>query len=126
MDNPRYVKLARLIQARINCIESENVEWIDKHDESIDKIMETAPSGSGFDNGTKLSFQKSTGKKLVFYTSFHHMDENGFYDGWTEHEITVRPCLQFGFDLRIGGQNRNDIKDYISETFVCWLHEKGE
>ena len=43
--------------------------------------------------------------------------ETGMYDGWTEHTVTVRPSLQFGFRLSISGRNRNGIKDYIAEVF---------
>ena len=59
----------------------------------------------------------STPDKLVFYTSFHHMNDNGFYDGWTEHTVTVRPSLQFGFNMKISGQNRNEIKYHLHDVF---------
>lgn len=45
------------------------------------------------------------------------MDENGFYDGWTEHQVIITPDLQFGFNLRITGLNQNDIKDHLYELF---------
>ena len=45
------------------------------------------------------------------------MNENGYYDGWTEHTVTVTPALSGEFHLRISGRNRNDIKDMIHESF---------
>ena len=45
------------------------------------------------------------------------MNENGYYDGWTEHTVTVTPSLQHAFSLRISGRNRNDIKDMMHESF---------
>ena len=45
------------------------------------------------------------------------MNDAGSYDGWTDHVITVRPSLAFGFELKISGPNRNDIKEYIHDTF---------
>lgn len=45
------------------------------------------------------------------------MNENGFYDGWTEHTITVRADLAHGFKISISGRNRNEIKDYLHEVF---------
>lgn len=44
------------------------------------------------------------------------MNENGYYDGWTEHTVTVVPTFD-GVDIRIGGRNRNDIKEYMHQTF---------
>lgn len=81
-------------------------------------------SGSGFDDGTRLS-ATSTSKRLVFTTAFHHMDENGGYDGWTEHRVIVTPTFQ-GFDIRVTGRDRNGIKDYIGETFHHWLSSDAE
>lgn len=77
---------------------------------------ECLPSGSGFDNGTELDLERSNPQRLVFKTSFHHMTE-GSYDGWTEHSVTVRPSFLFGREIAVSGRNRNQIKDYIAETF---------
>lgn len=49
------------------------------------------------------------------------MDDNGFYDGWTEHKVTVTASLVFGMKIAISGPNRNDIKDYIHQTFESIL-----
>ena len=43
------------------------------------------------------------------------------YDGWTEHTVTVTPSFS-GFNMRISGRNRNDIKDHMHETFYSALH----
>ena len=120
-----YQELASRIQARLNCAESGNVEWFEKHEARIEELVKNyMPSGSGFDCGTKIDLDKSTPEKLVFYTDFHHMNEVGYYDGWTEHRITVRPSLAFGFTLTISGKNRNEIKDYIHQAFDCALNEE--
>ncbi len=79
------------------------------------------PSGSGFDNGTELDADRSTSGRLVFNVGFHHMDSNGFYDGWTHHSVIVTPSLVSGYDLRVTGRNKRDIKDYIAETFHAAL-----
>lgn len=74
------------------------------------------PHGSGFDAGSQLDTRASNPERLVFLTSFHHMDENGTYDGWTDHTVTVRPSFT-GFDVKVSGRDRNDIRDYIAELF---------
>lgn len=86
--------------------------------ETIKKIVKDHfPSGSGFDAGTSFSFKESSEKKLVFETSFHHMDEYGGYCGWSEHAVSVYPDLALSFCLKVSGPNKNNIKEYIEEVF---------
>lgn len=113
-----YSELSRLIVARANCERSENNEWLSRHEEMIETLVKNhMPSGSGFDSGTSLDLDASHGDKLVFNTGFHHMNDNGFYSGWTEHRVTVTPSLAGHYHMRVSGRNRNDIKEYIGETF---------
>lgn len=113
-----YECIARAIVARQNCHDSENVEWFDRHTERVESLIrEHLPRGSGFDRGTSIDWDKSTGERLVFNTAFHHMDENGFYDGWSEHSVIITPSLSFGFDLRVTGRDRRQIKEFIGDTF---------
>ena len=110
--------LAQKVDARLNCQKSGNTEWFDKHEDAIIEFIKNYfPSGSGFDNGTTIDLEKSTGEKLVFHTNFHHMTEHGMYDGWTEHTISVTASLMGGFHMKISGPNRNDIKDLIGDEF---------
>jgi hypothetical protein len=113
-----YQAIASKLHAMFNCESSGNDEWYAKHRDSIDELVkEKMPSGSGFDSGTTFDFDNSTPEKLIFKTSFHHMDDNGFYDGWTDHNVIVTPSLAFGFNLRVTGRDRNDIKSYIYDMF---------
>ncbi len=119
---PLYVALAGIMYALENCDKSGNSDWRAKHKDRALRLVKThMPSGSGLDSGTKLDFDRSTLDKLVFTTAFHHMHETGFYDGWTEHDVIVKPCLFSGFVLRITGRNRNDIKDYMYDCFASAL-----
>lgn len=116
-----YERLARTMGAIENCKtnpipESIVKEWLVKYHDSLAALVkEYMPSGSGFDNGTRLG-ETSTSEKLVFTTSFHHMNE-GMYDGWTEHTVTVKASLAFGFDITVSGRNRNGIKEHIADCF---------
>lgn len=117
MERYLYSEIASLVQARLNCQTNNNPAWLLRHEDRIEALVkEHLPSGSGFDSGTKIDLDRSHADKLTFTTSFHHMAESGMYDGWTEHTVTVTPSFN-GFHLRVSGRNRNDIKDYISETF---------
>ena len=120
MDKQIYQAIANTLGAIANCQKSGNAEWEKRHSDTLDDLWAEAPSGSGVDCGTKLD-DSSTPNRLVFNASFHHMDEHGGYDGWTEHQIIVTPDLVFGFDLRITGRNRNEIKDYLGELYYHWL-----
>lgn len=87
-------------------------------------VRHQLPSGSGFDSGTELDWNRSTEDKLVFTTAFHHMNDSGMYDGWTRHNVTVTPSFHHGCNITVSGQNRNDIKDYIAEIFHFALTEE--
>jgi hypothetical protein len=112
-----YSELASLIQARHNCIKSNNSEWLHNHTTRIQQLIKRyMPSGSGIDCGTKINLDASNEHKLVFTFSFHHMHESGMYDEWTEHKLIVTPSFQ-GIDLRITGRDRNAVKEYLYETY---------
>lgn len=92
-------------------------ELVQRNVEEIETLVKNfMPSGSGFDNGTWLDFDRSTPSKLVFITSFHHMNDAGMYDGWTEHNVTLVAAFD-GMEMKVSGRNRNDIKDYIADCF---------
>ena len=115
---PLYWHLASSIDARLNCANGKNPEWFEKHEETIEQFAKDfLPSGSGIDSGCTIDLDKSNGEKIVIHTSYHHMNDGGYYDGWTEHTITVVPSLQFDFTLNISGRNRNMVKEYLYDVF---------
>lgn len=127
MERKLYQRLATIIQARENCRKSGNTEWFDRHEQRAEHLCKTEmPSGSGFDSGTRIDFDASSADKLVFDTAYHHMNDNGMYDGWTTHRVIVRPSLASGYYLRITGSNRNEFKDYAHDTFAHCLEQLGE
>ena len=74
------------------------------------------PSGSGLDQGTFID-SSSSANRLVFGTAFHHMNEHGFYVGWSHHQIIVTPDLGFSFKLRVTGRDVRSIKEHIAAEF---------
>ena len=112
-----YQKLASLVGASIRNLESNNKVWYAKNlDEVLRIVKEDLPHGSGIDNGVKIDLEACDHTKLVFTFGFHHMDDNGFYDLWTEHKLTVRPGWQ-GPDIKISGRDHRAIKEYLYELF---------
>ncbi len=115
---PLYKTIASLLTAYANCVKTGNSEWESNHRASLDELVDSfMPSGSGVDNGTKLDFDRSHSERLVFTCGYHHMNDGGMYDGWTEHTVKVTPSLVSGFDVNVSGRNRNDIKSYLAELF---------
>lgn len=93
-----------------------NTPFVTQRDREIKHLLSLLPSGSGWDMGTRFA-SRSTRNRIVLYGSWHHMDENGFYCGWTDHKIIITPSLANGFNLRVTGKDRNDIKSYLHELF---------
>jgi hypothetical protein len=122
---PLYQVIAEHLIARENCIKSGNAEWKARWESAIEGINGMLPSGHGFDAGSKIMLV-SDDNEIAIKTSFHHMDEAGFYDGWTEHMVIVRPSLAFGFTITVTGEDRDGICDHIAETFDLVLREEVE
>jgi hypothetical protein len=110
------------------CQDEERHHWqsvIRTHKANIDLIArEYLPSGSGFDAGTQVDLFNSKLTKIRLTTRYHHMNENGIYDGWTGHNITLRPTFLGARITAITGKNRNDIKGYIGETILHALEQE--
>jgi hypothetical protein len=127
MTRKLYQELASLVVAIANCEKTGNEEWKGKHEDRIVSLVDSyMPSGSGWDRGTKFDFEGSRAERLIFTGTFHHMNGDGYYDGWTDHSIIVTPSLMSGFELRITGKNRNDIKDHLHEIFDYALNREIE
>ena len=82
------------------------------------------PSGSGFDNGTHIITQdvKKGDEKIRIQANFHHMNGDGYYTGWTEHFVTVKPSLDGFLNISVSGRNKDGIKEYILDTFHTVLN----
>ncbi len=91
---------------------------IDFHD-LVEICEQDLPSGSGFNNGSKIDWDRTDRNQVVMHTSFLHMDDAGYYVGWTHHMITISPSWD-GLDIRISGIDENGIKDYIADAFLQW------
>lgn len=87
----------------------------------LDELLDKLPSGSGIDAGTTIAFEECKRDKIVFDSAFHVMDEYGYYDGWIEFKVIVRPSFM-GFDLDIKPLQRktyfnNYLRDYVFDVF---------
>lgn len=104
-----------------NCKRSGNSEWQVKHGIVLKHLFTMLPSGSGIDSGTKV--EEISSERVKLSCGFHHMNEVGSYNGWTEHSIRVTPGWN-GPLITIRGPNRNDILAYLHEVYdVCLTSE---
>lgn len=111
-----YERIARLIDGYRRILgETEMKQSIEKEIHAF--VKEHMPSGSGWDEGTKIDLVESSDRRLVFRGSFHHMNADGFYVGWTEHTIDVQASMATGFKIRVTGRRKNGITDYLYELF---------
>jgi hypothetical protein len=112
-------RISIMIDARLRCqAHGGNGEWFDRWTARLSDVERNQlPSGSGIDNGTWIDLGASSADKIVLVAGFHHMNDTGMYNGWTHHKITVRPSFIHGAVLTISGVNRNDIKEYLHQTF---------
>ena len=122
-------RIAHHATAWANCTESGNTHWQAIHERMVDYLVaHELPAGSGIDAGTQFEIgqllERSTTAiqnwrlpRLTFTTAFHHMNEAGYYDGWTEHKVIVRADLLMGYTLDITGRDRNQIKEYLADLY---------
>jgi len=125
MNNKLCKHFSGTLQAYQNCIKTNNKIWEEKHEDKLNELVNNyMPHGSGIDSGMYLDLINSNPNKLIFTFEFHHMDENGMYDGWTDHKLIVTPDLYNKFNLTITGRNKNYIKDYLYEIFDYSLKQE--
>lgn len=111
----------KVINAIANAIANIDKDWA----QDLLYILEREylPSGSGIDHGCQVLVDKSNPNRIVIQVDFHHMNDVGYYDGWTSHKAIITPSLQFGFDIRITGKDRRGIKDYLADVISNALEQ---
>lgn len=113
--------IAGLIGALADCARLDRRDWAARHRASLQWIGDNLlPSGSGIDRGTTINVERSNADRLVLDVPFHHMDGSGFYCGWTDYQIIVRPDWS-GIRIAVKGRDRDGIKDYLAETYAYQL-----
>ena len=125
-----YRELANRIQARLNCmkkdVQDENTRsWTEKHEEAIEALRNFLPHGSGIDSGISIDLINSTGEKIIIDSSYHAMNDGGYYDRWIDFSITVTPSLIHGISLKITGRfgKYQDIREYLYDIFDTSLRD---
>ena len=109
--------IAKVCVAAKNCEKNNSKDWERRWHAQLDYIEKNIlPSGAGLDAGSKIYRDNTNEAEIFIKTSFHHMDDAGGYDGWTDHLIKVRATF-LGVKIDISGQNLNGIKKYLGDVF---------
>jgi hypothetical protein len=110
------------IVAHKNCIESGNAEWARRWQTVVEYIERNLlPSGAGIDNGTSVDWDESDDDRIVLGADYHHMDESGYYAGWSSHVVTVTPTFH-GISVDVSEDPDYDdddqgCEDYLADTY---------
>ena len=111
-----YVK-AKEYCDRVNPENEIQQQTYDRCEAIIKQFEDALPIGSGIVSTEVISV---TNKKIVISFDYQHLNENGYYDGWTHHEARITATFG-GYTMYISGRNRNDIKPYLHELFSCHI-----
>ena len=118
-------ELYQIIASAIRMVSFGSENFRSEYEDLLEYIERNIlPSGSGVDCGTKINMEKSKDNLIVLDVDFHHMDEHGYYDGWTHHKVKVCPDLVFGYDLKVTGRDKNMIKEYLGDLYHYVLSER--
>lgn len=110
------------IVARKNCPIAG--EWFVRWEERIRELEKEFPSGSGFD--VRMSVDRDSFDKVKISGSFHQMDNNGFYCGWKDFVVVVKPAFN-GIDMRVTGLMKASVREYIGDVMhECLTQEWDE
>ena len=90
-----------------------------------DSVLECMPTGSGFDHGWEYHWQKN--RKLVLSSSYHYLNQNGYYDGWFDFKVTIDNLETMDFRLNFLNNKRSHIsepllREYMEELIAFKLH----
>lgn len=109
----------------------EKIQLINDIDDKEKFIKNIVPFGSGFDTIYNVYEQK---KNFKIVSSYHVMNENGYYDGWIDFTIYMWKNIPSNrnkdITIEINGKSSNYLADkyfareYIKETIYTTIIER--
>ena len=120
-----YQHMASAIDAMKRCERNGNAEWRVRHNDRLHAMLQALPHGSGLDTDWHYDGDKCNAERVTLTISYHNMDEQGGYCGWSDLVITIRPSLIHGTVLRITGGD-SLLKDYLYDILTSALCEEHD
>ena len=94
-----YQQLARLVDW------NPTGEYLDSKNKRVEDLVKNyLPSGSGFDGDISID-EKSTDEKIILRVEYHHMDINGFYDGWSTFKVIITASMAYNYCMQVKGES---------------------
>jgi hypothetical protein len=109
--------MTTVIQAIANAANSDHPFQLAMRDH-LPKLL---PSGSGFDAGCTIDWEKSGKDSVIVQFSYHRLNENGYYDGWIDCCAGIKPDF-WGISVELYCPDE-DLADYIHDTLAQSLTE---
>jgi hypothetical protein len=104
-----YAAISRAVQARQTCLDTHDLQGMEKHTETLVRLEKLLP------HSAKIDLAESRLEKLVFNIAFRH--DPTTFQGVTEHSVVVTPSLAFNFHLRVSGQNIGNVRALLAREF---------
>ena len=123
-----------LAVAILNCEThpGQYADWATKHRDTLESILlEALPHGSGIDADWTFDVTGTVARPVIkCHNSYHGMDENGYYCGWTDFSVVIGPsldpinlCPDFKLVGRFSASVVHDLKGYLEDTISYALSE---
>lgn len=103
--------------------ETTERERVIMQDEAIDIFNHVLPHGSGIDCDWKITFHNRS-KRIHMSNSYHCMDENGMYDGWSDFTVIIDWEDEEYYRIMFHGREsqrlarKYDLRDYLTDL-IC-------
>lgn len=115
----------KLYKAIAQAVEKHSVErFMDIATKELQELKQFYPSGNGIEANFLVGH--SDKDRLVFDVSYHHMNSNGYYVGYSNHLVIVVPSLLWDFEIRVTGKNKNNVKGCLCDVFNDALRQDVE
>lgn len=137
-------RIAYIAEALDIAERNRNHPWIEKWEAELEQLENMLPHGSGLDGVVEIDRSATSSDKITIVFDYHHMDEFGGYQGWSEWRLVVSAdLLGLTYDLECvedceyrtsdgdeewtyTASEDDSLMDYFVETFDIALQREVE
>lgn len=104
-----YQKIAKVLSQK---------NWAKKTKE-LSLLQELLPNGYGIreHEGLAVILLESTKKRIVIETTYWHPNDSYETSRGTVHQVVITPSFEDEINIRVTGQNENNVKEYLEDIF---------
>lgn len=121
--------IAQSVDARINCIDRNLLPGVGINENKIEELIEQLPFGGGIDYGVEIDYERSNSDRIVINSTYHVMNDDGYYTGLINYRVIITASLLFGIDVNVVGNfssnmSARGVKEYLIDLYNNALLEK--